>query len=218
MKTRIALLPLCVALALTGCAGMDSKTESAGIGAAIGCAAGAVIATLTDGDAGAGCAAGAVVGGVIGYVKARNAEVEEARRATESVTMVKGATVNPVKTEQVKVVDVKANTTDTVAAFKSVSVDIPLSQVDTKEGREAMGKLEAYARKTAADRGETIDMTIATAPSSKTEARGTPVTLMETVEASGKGQVRHTRVADGRIPANVQRVTIEAKNKARVEV
>ncbi|MDO9600219.1 MAG: glycine zipper domain-containing protein [Azoarcus sp.] len=218
MKTLIPLLPLCAALALNGCAGMDSKTESAGIGAAIGCAAGAVLATLTESDAGAGCAAGAVVGGVIGYIKARNAEVAEAQRAAEAVTVVKGATVRPVQTEQVKVVDVKANTTETVSAFKSVSVDIPLSQVDTKEGREAMSKLEAYARKTAADRGETVDMTIAAAPSANAKANASPVMLMETMENAGTGQVRHTRVADPRIPGNVQRVTIEVKNKSRVEV
>ncbi|NMG71628.1 glycine zipper domain-containing protein [Parazoarcus communis] len=217
MRIQTTLLPLAAILALNGCGTMDSKTESAGIGAAIGCAAGALLATMTENDAGGGCAAGALVGGLIGYMKARNAEIEEARRATEAVTVVQGATVSPVKTEQVKVVDVKANKTETVSAFKSVSVDIPLSQVDTKEGREAMAKLEAYARKTATERGETIDMTIAAAPTSK-NASASPVTLTETSERAGNGQVLHVRVADPKIPANVQRVTIEAKNKTRVEV
>lgn len=217
MKTQIALLPLCAALVLNGCATMDDKTQSAGIGAAIGCAAGATLAALTNNDAGGGCAAGALVGGIIGYMKARNAEIEEARRATEATTMVKGATVSPVETQQVKVVDTKANKTETVSAFKSVSVDIPLSQVDTPEGREAVRKLEDYARKTATERGETIDMTTAVAPG-KGGASASKVTLMETMENAGKGKVRQVRVADPRVPANVQRITIEAKNQNRVEV
>lgn len=217
MKNRIALLPLCAALVLNGCATMDDKTQSAGIGAAIGCAAGAALAALTNNDAGGGCAAGALVGGIVGYMKARNAEIEEAKRATEATTMVKGATVSPVETQQVKVVDTKANKTDTVAAFKSVSVDIPTSQLDTPEGREAVRKLEEYARKTANERGETIDMTVATAPG-KGDASASKVTLMETVEASGQGKVRRSRVSDPRVPANVQRITIEAKNQSRVEV
>ena len=36
-----------------------------------------------------------------------------------------------------------------VRAFKSVSVDIPISQLDTADGKEAMRKLNDYARKLA---------------------------------------------------------------------
>ncbi|NMG36018.1 hypothetical protein GRF61_16340 [Azoarcus sp. TTM-91] len=218
MKAQFVLLPLCAMLAVSGCATMDSKTESAGIGAAIGCAAGAVIATLTENDAGTGCAAGAVVGGAVGYIRARNAEIEEAKRATEAAAAVKGATVTPVETQQVRVVDTKANKTDTVSAFKSVSVDIPLSQVDTPEGREAMRKLQEYARKTANDRGDTIDMTIATAPGKGSSAKASKVTLSKVVENAGKGKVQHSQITDPQVPANVQRVTIEARNQSRVEI
>jgi hypothetical protein len=219
MKAHLVVLPLCAMLAANGCATMDSKTESAGIGAAIGCAAGAVIATLTENDAGTGCAAGALVGGAVGYIRARNAEVEEARQAAEAAAAVKGAKVAPVETQQVRVVDTKANKTDTVSAFKSVSVDIPLSQVDTPEGREAMRKLQDYARKTANDRGETIDMTIATAPGKGgNSAKASKVTLTKVVEDAGKGKVQHSQITDPQVPANVQRVTIEAKNQSRVEI
>lgn len=217
MKQNIAVLPVCVALALSACTTMDNKTQSAGIGAAIGCGVGAVLATLTENDAGGGCAAGALVGGIVGYVKARNAEVDEARQASEAAAKVKGAKVAPVQTQQIKVVDTKANKTETVSAFKSVSVDIPVSQVDTPEGREAIRKLEEYARRTASERGETIDLTVAAAPG-KGGAAASKVTLQETIEKSGAGQVRHTRVADPSIPGNVQRITIEAKNRSRVEV
>lgn len=216
MDYRTTLLPLCAALILSGCATMDDKTQSTGIGAVLGCAAGAALASLTHNDAGGGCAAGALVGGIVGYMKARSAEIEDAKRATEAATMVKDATVSPVETEMVKVVDTKANTTDTVAAFKSVSVDIPTSQINTPEGREALRKLEEYARKTANERGETIDMTVATAPG-KEEAGTAGVTLMETMETSGKGKVRHKHVTDPRVQPNVQRITIEAKNQSRIE-
>ena len=70
MKKFAALrLPACVlaaTVAMNGCANMDQKTQSAGVGAAVGCAAGAVLAKLTKNDATTACVAGAVVGGLIG--------------------------------------------------------------------------------------------------------------------------------------------------------
>ena len=44
---------------------MDSKTQGAVIGGAIGCAGGAVLAKLTKNDMGTACVAGAVVGGAM---------------------------------------------------------------------------------------------------------------------------------------------------------
>lgn len=217
MKIRIIVVSLAAVLAATGCETMDTKTQGAVIGGAIGCAGGAVLAKLTKNDMATACAAGAVVGGAIGYLRARNAEVQEARQATQDVVNdVPGARVSPVETQTVHVTDRETRKTDQVQAFKSVSVDIPVSQVDTPDGRAAVAKLDAYARKVAAERGETVDMTVASAP-----ARGagaSPVALRQTSEVSGKGLVKRTYTADPRVPANVQRYTIEVKNRDRVEV
>lgn len=216
MNKRMIAATLCVVTA-AGCAQMDAKTESAAIGAGLGCAAGAVVAALTKNDAGTACAAGAIVGGLIGYQRARSAEISEAQKATEAVSHVEGAKVAPVQTEQVQVTDRKENKTEKVEAFKSVSVDIPVRQLNTAEGREAVRKLDEYARKTAEQRGEVIDVTIATAPASG--ASGTEkVALKQTVEVAGKGKVRRTQMADPKVPANVQRITIEARNQSKIEV
>lgn len=209
-------ITLSVSMLITGCGTMDSKTEGGAIGAAVGCAAGAVLAKLTKNDAGVACAAGAVVGGLIGYQRARSAEVDQAKQVSEAAAKVEGAKVSPVETQQVTVVDRKANKTENVAAFKAVSVDIPVRQLNTPEGKDAIRKLEEYARKTADERGETIDMTYAAAP--ERGGSSTKVALKETIEPSGKGKVRRVQVADPRIAAGIQRVTIEAKNPSRIEV
>ncbi|GAA5182325.1 hypothetical protein GCM10025771_31360 [Niveibacterium umoris] len=211
IATYLALTPFL----LTSCATTDQKTQDAAVGAAIGCAAGALLAKVTSNDVGTACAAGAVVGGIIGYQRARNSEIEEARRAADAAKSVEGAKSSPVQTDTVKVTDRETGKTETVQAFKSVSVDIPLSQVDTQDGREAMRKLNDYARKVATERGETVDMTIAV-PSEKVGK--TKVAAQQTREAAGKGAVVRNVVIDPRTPANVQRVTIEVKNPARLEV
>ncbi|MDB5801430.1 MAG: hypothetical protein JWL63_2369 [Rhodocyclales bacterium] len=213
--TTVAATALSVSLLVSGCAS-NSKTENTAVGAAIGCAAGAVLAKLTKNDAGTACAAGAVVGGLAGYLKARNAEVEEAHKVADAAAKVEGAKVSPVETQSVQVVDKSTNKTEKVTAFKAVSVEIPVSQLNTPDGRDALRKLDEYARKTADERGETIDMTIANAP--ERGGSSTKVALKETLEPSGKGKVRRIQVADPRVAANVQRITIEAKNPSRVEV
>lgn len=216
MRTQILATGLAGVVTLTACAGMDAKTEGAAIGGGIGCAGGAILAALTKNDVGTGCAAGAVIGGLVGYMRARNAEVAEAQKATEAAARVEGAKVAPVETQPVQVTDKATKKTDTVQAFKSVSVDIPSRQLDTPEGKEAVRKLEEYARKTAVERGETVDMTYATRPEKVTSAA--KVTLKQTVEHSGNGQVRRTYVADPRLQGSVQRITIEVKNKDKIEV
>jgi hypothetical protein len=217
MKTRLLALALACSMAATGCETMDAKTQGAVIGGAIGCAGGAVFAKLTKNDIGTACAAGAVVGGLVGYLRARNAEVQEAQQAAqEAVHDVPGAHATPVETQTVQVTDRETHKTDHVQAFKSVSVDIPVSQIDTADGRAAVAKLDAYARKVAAERSETVDMTVASA--SGKGASASPVALRQTSEVSGKGQVKRTYTADPRVPATVQRYTIEAKNRDKVEV
>lgn len=200
---------------LSGCAEMDSKQQAAGLGALIGCAAGAALAKATDNDVTQACLAGAVVGGVIGYQKARNEEIADARAAAEAAARVKGAQSTPVRTEQVRVKDKSTGKTETVQAFKSVSVDIPISQLDTPDGKEAMRKLDAYAVKTARERGETVYMTIAATPAS---AAKIGVSNSKVVEKVGQGAVQRSMAVDARIPPNVQRVTIEARNPKAVEV
>jgi hypothetical protein len=206
---------LSASLVLPGCSSMDSKTEGGAIGAGIGCAAGAVLAKLTKNDMTTACVAGAVVGGAAGYLYARNAEVKEAQQVADAAGKVEGAKVTPVETQTVQVVDKSTNKTESVAAFKAVSVDIPVSQLNTPDGKEAVRKLNEYARKTADQRGETIDMTIASAPE---HGGSTKVALKETIEPAGKGKVRRTLVADPHVSSSIQRFTIEAKNANRVEV
>lgn len=217
MSTRNRAICLALApLLLSSCATMDEKTQSAAVGAALGCAAGALLAQVTSNDPGTACAAGAVIGGLIGYQRARNNEIEEARKTAEATTTsVAGAKTTPVQTEVVQVTDKESGKTEPVNAFKSVSVDIPVSQLNTTEGREAMRKLNEYARKVATERGETVDMTVAVAPD---KTGKTKVATQQTREAAGKGAVVRNVVADTRIPPNVQRVTIEVKNPSRISV
>src|SRR6516164_2942268 len=76
MSIRVKPLVLCIPLLIASCANVDQKTQETGIGAAIGCAAGAAIAKLTSNNAAGGCAAGAVVGGIAGYLHARSNEID----------------------------------------------------------------------------------------------------------------------------------------------
>jgi hypothetical protein len=217
MNYKFSLLVICTVLALGSCASTNNKAESVGIGAAIGCATGSVLAALTDNDAGAGCAVVGLIGGIAGYVHARNAELEEASAVTKAASGVDGTEVSQIRTDPVELVDAPARKTKIIAAFKSVSINIPVSQVDTQEGREAIRKLHEYARKMADQRGETIEVTTAVALSSA-QPGATRVTLAEAVEVVGKGFVRQIHVADPGIASDVQRITIEARNKSRIEV
>ncbi|MCK6389343.1 MAG: glycine zipper domain-containing protein [Zoogloea sp.] len=220
MKKRSAMrLPaalVAAALAVNGCANLDDKTTSAGIGAAVGCAAGAALAKLTKNDAGTACIAGAVVGGLIGYQRARSSEIQEAQATADEAVKVSGAKATPVQTQPVQVTDKQTGKTETVRAFKTFSVDIPLSQVDKPEGKAAMQKLNDYARKLAREREEEVEMNIVTAPGKG--ARATQVDSQVLTEEVGNGVVRRQVLSDPRVPANVQRVTIEARNPNRISV
>ena len=215
MSIRVKPLVLCIPLLIAACANVEQKTQETGIGAAIGCAAGAAIAKLTSNNAAGGCAAGAVVGGIAGYLHARSNEIDEANKAAQATQQVQGAKASPVQTDTVQVTDKTTGETKQVQAFKSVSVDIPVSQLNTQDGQDAMKKLNDYARKVASDRGETVDMTIATAPTKGTK---TKTAMQQTSETVGKGTVRRTVLTDSRVPANVERVTIEVKNPSSMQV
>lgn len=213
---RLPAALVAAALAVNGCANLDDKTTSAGIGAAVGCAAGAALAKLTKNDAGTACLAGAVVGGLIGYQRARSSEIQDAQATADEAVKVSGAKATPVQTQPVQVTDKQTGKTETVRAFKTFSVDIPLSQVDKPEGKAAMQKLNDYARKLAREREEEVEMNIVTAPGKG--ARATQVDSQVLTEEVGNGVVRRQVLSDPRVPANVQRVTIEARNPNRISV
>jgi hypothetical protein len=79
-----------------------------------------------------------------------------------------------------------------------------------------MQKLNDYARKLAREREEEVEMNIVTAPGKG--ARATQVDSQVLTEEVGKGVVRRRVLSDPRVPANVQRVTIEASNPNRISV
>ena len=83
--------------------------------------------------------------------------------------------------------------------------------------KEAMRKLNDYARKVARERGESVQMTIATAPGKAAKAAQAAHQL-QVSEKVGDGVVNRSTLTDARIPANVQRVSIEANNPAKISV
>jgi hypothetical protein len=212
---RLPLLSLCAALTLGGCATTNNggKAETIATGVATGCAAGALIAIFADGNVGTGCVAGGVLGGFAGYAYARKDELKEGKLLVDAASGVDGASISPIETDSVALVDEDAEKTNIVEAFKLLSVDIPVDRVSTVKGQEVIRRLQAYARKMADQRGETIDIITAVAPGAAIKARKTET---ETVEAAGKGSVRQVRVADPGISPKVHRITIEAKNPLRV--
>lgn len=219
MRT-IANVSLCVvsaALAVSGCAGMDDKMKTAGIGAAIGCGVGALLAKGTKGDAAKGCAIGAVAGGLAGYLKARQDEINAAREAAAVVASVPGASAGTVQTQVVQVTDQTTGKTESVETFKAISVDVPLSQLATPNGQAVMAKLDTYARRVADDRADTVAMDVSTAPTREPPPNDIEV-LSTSTEKSGKGQVQRRQLNDVRVPKPLQRVTIEANNPDKLAV
>jgi hypothetical protein len=217
---RIARASLCTVsavMALGGCANMDKKTATAGIGAAIGCAVGAAVAKGTKGDAAKGCGVGAVAGGVAGYLKARQDELKAAREAAAAVASIPGASASPVQTEVVQVTDQATGKTESVETFKAISVDVPLSQLNTPGGQAVMVKLDTYAKRVADERANTVAMDVAKAPTREPAPKEVEV-LSTSTEKSGKGQVQRRHLNDARVPKPLQRVTIEANNPGKLAV
>jgi hypothetical protein len=208
---RATLGILSAALVSSGCANVDNKAVSAGIGAAIGCGVGALVAKGTKGDPGKACAVGAVVGGIAGYVKARQDELKAAREAAAAVATVPGATASEVQTQVVQVTDQATGKTESVETFKAISVDVPVSQLSTPNGQAVMAKLDTYAKRVADERADTVAMDVATAPSREPAPKDVVVTSSST-EKAGKGRVQRRRLDDARVPKPLQRVTIEANN------
>ena len=219
MKTiaRVSLCVVSAALVVSGCAGMDDKMKATGIGAAIGCGVGALLAKGTKRDAAKGCAIGALAGGLAGYLKARQDEIDAAREAAAAVAAVPGASAGTVETQVVQVTDQATGKTESVEAFKGLSVDVPLSQLATPNGQAVMTKLDTYARRVADERAETVAMDVATAPLREPPPQDIEV-LNTSTEKAGKGQVQRRQLNDVRVPKPLQRVTIEANNPDKVAV
>lgn len=217
---QIAKTSICVvsiALLLSSCANMDSKTSTAGIGAALGCGLGALVAKGTKGDIRKGCAFGAVAGGMAGFLKARQDEINAAREAAAAVASVPGASAGAVQTQVVQVTDQATGKTESVEAFKAISVDVPLSQLATPNGKAVMTKLDTYAKRVADERANTVAMDVSTAPQREPPPKDIEV-LSTRMEKSGKGQVQQRQLNDARVPKPLQRVTIEATNPDKLEV
>lgn len=212
------LIAICVLpVFISGCAGMDSKSQSATLGAAFGCAAGAILANMTGHDAAGGCAAGALVGGIAGYEKARRDEVVAAKLAQQdAVSSLPGAKAGEVVTDNISVKEKATGQVRQVQAFRKASVDLPLSKKGTPEFNSAMDKLKALAEKVADERGKS-EIIVALAPKDA-KAQKISSETSEFKTASGKGTVLFSRAADNRVRLGVERVTVRAIDAGQVEI
>ncbi|MRD73719.1 hypothetical protein HCX48_11300 [Rhodocyclus tenuis] len=230
MNAKYVFLPVVsVAVLMSGCAqmqektGMDDKAASTVGGAAIGCAAGALLAHLTGHNAAGGCAAGMVVGGLVGFEKARQAEIaaaEQTRKETVAAlatlppAQANAVTVGEVRTVEVTATDKVTNQKKKYAAFDSVSVDMPTSAKGTPEYEAAMGKLKTLAERVADDRGSSEIIVsvnsgdakaqkIALESNSVKTKAGNPITVIKRVDPSLARGMQRITVKAGSLNTNV---------------
>lgn len=226
MMKKTLMVSAVTMLFLTGCVTtqggspfgqIDDKTATAGMGAAIGCVGGAVLAHLTGGKPLAGCAAGALIGGLVGFEKARQEEIEAAKRAqAEVVSSVAGAKAAPVVTEEVQVNDKNTGETKTVQALKEFSIDMPLSQKGSSEFNQAMNKVNKLAERYADERG-IAEVTVAVNPKDAKAQKVTEQTInMKT--SSGKGEIIFVKKTDIAVEKGYERITVKARNKGMVNI
>jgi hypothetical protein len=69
--------------------GLSNTAKDTGIGAAIGCAGGAVLSKITGNGLGKGCLVGAVAGGVVRYIKGRDQDLQEAQKVEQEIRDIK---------------------------------------------------------------------------------------------------------------------------------
>ncbi len=218
VRHRLVPWALIAAVVVSGCATKSdtAKAQSTGIGVALGCAGGAAVAALLKQDAAKGCVIGAVAGGIAGYQKARFDEIKRAREAAAAMPVTEGGTPAVVQTQSVEVTEADTGKVQTVETFKALSMDVPVSQLQTKEGQEVMRKLGDYARKVADERADSVNLDIAKTASGSRSSAPNRVVLESASERVGKGLLVKRRLADTAVPERVQRVTVEASNPERV--
>lgn len=210
----VVSLAACAAL-LGACTTTDHQSQTAGKGAVVGCVSGVAFAMIVRGNPIKACLAGTVVGGLVGYQKARLEELDQARKTADALAADSAlAATAKVDVQQVQVVEAESGRAEKVEAFKGLSMDVPVSQLDTPQGKDLMRKLGAYARKLAQDRGEPVSMDVAKKAPSEVEATmpNKRLVLEESAEEVGKGVLIRRVVLDTEVPQAVQRVTIEAHN------
>lgn len=211
-------------LVLSGCAGiqqrtgMDDKTASTVGGAAIGCAAGVLIARIAGTNAKDTCAAGAVVGGLIGFEKARQAEIAAAEQARKDAIAAlstlppaqsKAVIVSPVRTVEVTATDKATKQTRKYAAFDSVTVQMPATAKATPEYDAAVGKLKTLAERVADERGSS-EIIIAV---NGTDAKMQKIVLeSNSVKTANGGTVTVTKRVDVSLVQGIQTMTVRAGN------
>lgn len=216
MKQKI--IAVCVLpIFISGCAGMDSKSKSATLGAAFGCAAGAILANISGHDAAGGCAAGALVGGIVGYEKARQDELNAAKLAQQNaVSSLPGAQAGEVVADNISVTEKATGQVKQVQVFREANIDLPLSKKGTPEFNSAMDKLKAFAEKVADERGKS-EIIVSLAPNDA-KAQKVSAEKVEFKTASGKGTVLFSKAVDDTIKTGVERVTVRAANSNKVEI
>lgn len=220
---RFKLSVICVALQLSACAelqkqtGMDDKTTNMVGGAALGCAAGALIARSSNQNSGTGCAAGAVIGALVGFEMARQAELAAAEQTRKDAiaafatlprsTNAKAVVVGDVKTVEVTATDKATKQTKKYNAFDSISIDMPSATKGTPEYELAMGKVRALADRVAAERGVS-DIIIGV---NGVDAKKQKIALSSSASKGANGGIVNvTKRIDTTLATGMQRVTVKA--------
>jgi hypothetical protein len=220
---------VCAALTLPGCAelqkktGVEDKTAGAVGGAAIGCAAGILLARVTGGNSRDGCLAGAVVGGLVGFEKARQEEIAAADQVRKDAiaslsnlppAQSKSVIVSPVRTVEVSATDKATNQTKRYSAFDSVSIQVPVSAKTTPQYEATLAKLKTLAERVADERGS-AEIILAV---NDTDAKMQKMALESNTVKTLKGNpITVTRRIDPTLKLGLQSMTVKAGN-LRTEV
>lgn len=165
-------------------------------------------------DLAAGCIAGAAVGGLIGFEKARQEEIEEAEKTTTEVmnTMStlpsgKGVVAEQTKTVEVETQDAASKTVKKVKAFSSMSIDLPLAAKGSPEFETAIEKIKTFATKLADKRGA-ADITLAVSPKSAGKYQFTA--SKDSVKTESGNTINVIKKIDASTPPGVERITVSA--------
>lgn len=218
---KIKLIAQCLAvLTLTSCAsiqestGLNNKTVSTSAGLTLGCAGGMLMAKLLNQNLATGCIAGAAVGGLIGFEKARQEELDEAEKTSAEVMSTmstapagKGVVAEQTKTVEIETTDPATKAVKKVKTFSSISIDLPLAAKGTPEFDVAIDKVKAFATKLADKRGSS-DITLSVSPKSARKYQFTP--SKDSVKSAAGNTINVIKKIDSGVPEGVERVTVSA--------